>query len=51
MACHTLNMPYMGLDLRFPTSVQAQTSGHNKDSYPTWSVITFEFPATEKRPA
>ena len=51
MACHTVNMPYMGLDLFDPTSVQATTSGHNRDSYPKWSVIHFEFPATDWRPA
>jgi len=51
MACHTLNMPFAALDLRDPISVQAETSGHNKDSYPKWSVINFEFPACGKRPA
>jgi predicted dehydrogenase len=51
MACHTFNMPFMALDLRNPTSVVAQTSGHNRDSYPKWSIIQFEFPATETRPA
>ncbi len=51
MACHTVNMPYMGLDLFDPTSVQAETSGHNRDSYPKWSKIKFEFPATDWRPA
>ncbi len=50
MACHTMNLPYMALDLRNPTSVQATTGGHNKDSYPHWSVITYEFPATASRP-
>ncbi len=49
MACHTLNMPYMGADLKNPTSVQATTTGHNHQSYPKSSVITFQFPATEKR--
>jgi predicted dehydrogenase len=51
MACHTLNMPFMGLDLKDPVSVQAQTAGHNKDSFPKWAVIQYEFPATDKRPA
>ena len=51
MACHTLNMPYAALDLRDPISVQAETSGHNRDSYPKWSVITYEFPANDWRPA
>ena len=51
MACHTVNMPFMGLDIRNPTSVQAETSGHNRDSYPKWSIINFEFPANDWRPA
>ncbi len=51
MACHTMNMPFMGLDLRDPISVQAETSGHNKDSYPKWSIINYEFAATDSRPA
>jgi predicted dehydrogenase len=51
MACHTLNMPFMALSLRDPVSVEAETSGHNKESYPKWSIIRFEFPTTEKRPA
>jgi predicted dehydrogenase len=51
MACHLVNMPYMALGLRDPISVQARTSGHNRDSYPKWSVIDFEFAPTEKRPA
>jgi predicted dehydrogenase len=51
MACHTVNMPFMALDLRDPTSVVAETSGHNRDSYPKWSIIRFEFPANDRRPA
>jgi predicted dehydrogenase len=51
MACHTLNMPYMALDLKDPVSVQAETSGHNKQTYPGWSVITYEYPANNVRPA
>ena len=51
MACHTLNMPFMALDLRNPLSVQAVSSGHNKETFPKWSVITFEFPELNNRPA
>jgi predicted dehydrogenase len=51
MACHTVNMPYMALDLRDPVAVQATTSGHNRDSYPKWSIITYDFPANADRPA
>jgi predicted dehydrogenase len=49
MACHTMNMPFRAAGLHDPISVVAETSGHNKDSYPKWSVITYEFAADEKR--
>ena len=51
MACHEINMAFMGLDLRHPASFQAQTSGHNHDSLPSKSIVTYEFPANGWRPA
>ena len=51
MACHTFNMPFMALNLRDPASVQATTSGHNKETYPKWSIIDFAFPALGDRAA
>ncbi len=51
MACHTVNMPFMALDLFDPTSVEADSSGNNKEMYPNWSIIKFEFPANSTRPA
>ena len=51
MACHTLNMPFASLDLKNPISVQAKSSGHNGETYPSWSMIDYEFLATEIRPA
>lgn len=51
MACHTVNMPFMALNLRNPTAVQAECAGHNGDSYPKWSVINFDFAALANRPA
>jgi len=51
MACHTVNMPFMGLNLANPTSVSAESSGHNRETYPAWSVIHFQFPASSDRPA
>jgi predicted dehydrogenase len=50
MACHTVNLPFMALDLRNPVSVEAHSAGSNKDSYAKWAEITFEFPATAQRP-
>ncbi len=51
MGCHTMNLPYRALNLRDPISVEAETPGHNGDSYPPWSIVTYEFPATDARPA
>lgn len=51
MACHTLNMSFMALDLFNPTSVVAETADHDKNMYPKSSKITFEFPEHEGRPA
>jgi len=49
MACHTCNLPFMALNMRNPTSVEASSSGHNKDSYPATSKIRFEFPELDGR--
>ena len=51
MACHTVNLPYMALDLREPISVEAESPGHNRETYPARSVIRFEFPEYKGRPA
>src|SRR6267142_368566 len=51
MACHTMNLAFMALDLRDPVAVEAENSGHNKDSYPKWSIIRYAFPARGRRPA
>lgn len=51
MACHTLNMSYMALDLKFPTSVVAECDEHDGNCYPAKSKIVFEFPEYNGRPA
>ena len=51
MACHTLNMSFMALDLFNPTSVVAECTEHDGSMYPKSSKITFEFPEYEGRPA
>jgi predicted dehydrogenase len=45
MACHTLNVAYMGLELVDPISAEiVDTSGIvDNASYPAWSVIKLEF--------
>ncbi|MBP7936471.1 MAG: Gfo/Idh/MocA family oxidoreductase [Phycisphaerae bacterium] len=52
MACHTANMAFMACKLGYPTSVIAEVSDDfNDDSYPTWSIIRYEFPARGDLPA
>lgn len=51
MACHTLNMPFMALNLRDPLSIQAETDGHDKITFPKWSIITFQYPELAGRAA
>ena len=51
MACHTVNMPFMDLDLRNPISVMGTSSGTNHDSYSKSAKMVFEFAATKERPA
>jgi len=50
MGCHTANMAFMALDLGSPTRASAECSGFEKDSFPTWSVITLDFPSRGKLP-
>jgi len=50
MGCHIFNTPYMALDLRDPIAIQADTSGHNHDSYPEWSIVHYEFGEHNGRP-
>lgn len=45
MACHTANLPFMGLKLGLPTRVSAISSEVNNETYPAWAKITYEFPA------
>ena len=48
MACHTMNMPYMALDLRNPISVEADTTAHNGETYPNRSIIRYQFAANDR---
>jgi GFO/IDH/MocA oxidoreductase family protein len=47
MACHTVNLPFRGLRLGYPTEVEAESSPINKESYPLKSKIRFQFPARD----
>src|SRR5262249_22032050 len=41
MACHNMNMAFMGLDLRDPIAVEAESGGHNRQSFPRSSIIRY----------
>lgn len=45
MACHTMNLPWLALELTAPTAVEAQSSGCNEETAPEWSIIRYDFPA------
>jgi predicted dehydrogenase len=51
MGPHALNLPFMALDLRDPTTITAETSGHNQVSFPQWSIVRWDFPARGNRRA
>ena len=50
MGCHIFNMPHMALDLSQPLAVQAQTSGHNRDTFPEWAIVTYDFGGRRNQP-
>ena len=50
MACHTANLPFMGLELGYPTRVSARSGAINPETYPPWATITYEFPARGSLP-
>lgn len=46
MACHTVNLPFRGLHLGYPTEIEATAiEPMNTETYPLGSRIRFEFPA------
>lgn len=51
MGCHIFNMPFMALDLRDPLAVEAKTSGHNRETFPSWAHVHYEFGKRGSRPA
>jgi predicted dehydrogenase len=52
MACHTMNLAFMALELSPPSSVVAETDQPvNNQSPPNGVMVTYEFPARGKRRA
>lgn len=51
MSCHTANLPFMALELDYPTSIKAQSEKPNSETFPGWASVEFQFPARGNRPA
>ena len=51
LACHILNLAFHAVDLRNPTTIEAQHSGHNRIAFPKSAMIRWDFAATHKRPS
>ena len=51
MAVHNADPAFYALDLDAPDWVEAENGPNNNQSYPTWSIITYHFPAKGDRPA
>ena len=43
MGCHIMDMPYWSLDLKYPTSVHAESTGNSDVSGPTAATVTYRF--------
>jgi hypothetical protein len=44
MACHTMNLPFMALELQYPKSMISRVPKVYPITPPEWSVISFDFP-------
>src|SRR5262245_41022836 len=45
MACHVLDVAFWALNLRAPSTIEAEVSSVELESAPAWSIIRYEFPA------
>ena len=51
MGCHNMDLFFFALSPPAPKSVMAQSEGNTAESAPKWSVIDYDFPATDNTPA
>ncbi len=50
MACHFMDLPFWALDLRYPSTVEAQGPPVHPETAPPWIAVRYEFPARGERP-
>ncbi len=51
MGCHYIDLPFWALDLKYPTSVEADGPELHAETCPMGLVVNYQFPATETRSA
>jgi predicted dehydrogenase len=51
MGCHNIDPAFYALELGPPESVRATCSEFNRESFPSWSIVEWAFPAKGERPA
>jgi predicted dehydrogenase len=51
MGSHMMDLAWWALDLRFPTTCEAQGSERSNDTLPTWLTAKWDHPANKWRPA
>ncbi|MDA1052271.1 MAG: Gfo/Idh/MocA family oxidoreductase [Planctomycetota bacterium] len=49
MGPHLLDPVVWALDLDAPTKISAESSRVNDETFPTWSIVRYEFPAAESK--
>ena len=45
MGCHLMDLPFWALNLRYPTTVEAEGPPVNPETVPPWLTVRYEFPA------
>jgi predicted dehydrogenase len=49
MACHVMDLPFWALDLRYPTTIEAQGPAVDPETSPAGLTVKYQFPATKGR--
>jgi predicted dehydrogenase len=50
MGCHNMDTAYWALKLGVPASVEAESTGGNRETYPASSIVRYQFGAREQLP-
>ncbi len=50
MACHYMDLPFWALDLRHPTTIEAEGPPVHPETTPAWQIVRYEFPARRHPP-